>query len=389
MVRIEDLLVFSIRTRMRSDHLAPQHHVEAVAVGLDGDVLESRRTRHAVAVVVETHHLVLVGLGGLNDTRIEAPLGEWQGVVTLAGEALANRLRLARLDAFPVAQAARAQVRVQRGKIVDLGHGRGPVPLQVANTTFDVRLLLRLANHAEVRLESVVTDQGLIAVVELPLPTDEQMRHHGLGIVPPQLLRHATKERERLDQALQDRLGAFGRQGQRERAIGIGPRRQQHGNEPSAVGKIDVDVAEVGFEPLSGIVVERDERRALGPSLGQKILPDALVAAGVAVFVAQPPKHLGDRVPLLAGSVFVRAHDLIEDRLKGIDHRRHRPALVLLGLGLGENGANLPPRMMELACQLANAQLVNAVRLSNARVLVHLDHPPPPVVWFPAGRASR
>jgi hypothetical protein len=75
-LRIEDLLVFSIRTRMRSDHLASQHHVDAVDGRLDGDGLESRRARHAVAVVVETHHLVLVGLGGLNDTRIEALLGE-------------------------------------------------------------------------------------------------------------------------------------------------------------------------------------------------------------------------------------------------------------------------------------------------------------------------
>jgi hypothetical protein len=75
MLWIEDLLVFSIRTRMRSDHLAPQHHVDAVDVGLDGDGPESRRARHAVAVVVETRHLVLVGLGGLDDTRIETRLG--------------------------------------------------------------------------------------------------------------------------------------------------------------------------------------------------------------------------------------------------------------------------------------------------------------------------
>jgi hypothetical protein len=62
---------------------------------------------------------------------------------------------------------------VELGQVLDLGHGRGPVPLQVANTAFDVGLLLRLANHAEAWLESVVTDQGLVAVVELPLPTDE------------------------------------------------------------------------------------------------------------------------------------------------------------------------------------------------------------------------
>ena len=74
-LRIEDLLVFSIRTRMRGDHLAAEHHVDVVDGRLDGDGLESSRARHAVAVVVETHHLVLVGLGGLDDTRIEARLG--------------------------------------------------------------------------------------------------------------------------------------------------------------------------------------------------------------------------------------------------------------------------------------------------------------------------
>ena len=279
-------------------------------------------------------------------------------------------------------------MRVELGQVLDLGHGRGPVALQVANTAFDVRLLLRLANHAETRLESVVTDQGLIAVVELPLPADEQMRHHRLGIVPPQLPRHATEERERLDQAMQDGLGAFGRQGNRERTIGIGPGREQHGNEPAAVGEIDVDVAEVGFEPLSGIVVERDERLPLRPSLGQEVLAHALVAAGIVVFVAQTPENLGDRVPLLAGRVLISAQDLVNHRLEGIDDRRHRPALVLPGLGLTKDLANLPPRMMKPAGQLTNAQLVNAMRLSDARILVHLDHPPPPVAWFPAGRAS-
>jgi hypothetical protein len=32
---------------------------------------------------------------------------------------------------------------------------------------------------------------------------------------------------------------------------------------PATVGKVDVDVAEVGFEPLAGVVVERDKRLAL------------------------------------------------------------------------------------------------------------------------------
>jgi hypothetical protein len=43
------------------------------------------------------------------------------------------------------------------------------------------------------------------------------------------------------------------------------------GNESAAIRKIDVNVTEVGFEPLSGIVVERDKRLTLGASFGQQV----------------------------------------------------------------------------------------------------------------------
>lgn len=75
-LRIENLLVLAVRTRMRGNHLAAEHHVDVVDGGLDADGLESRRARHAVAVVVKTHHLILVGLGGLDDARVEALLSE-------------------------------------------------------------------------------------------------------------------------------------------------------------------------------------------------------------------------------------------------------------------------------------------------------------------------
>ena len=187
---------------------------------------------------------------------------------------------------------------------------------------------------------------------------------------------------------MQNRLRAFGWKCDGEGTVGIGPGRYEHGHEPAAVGKIDVDVAEVGFKPLSGVVVERNKRRALGPPLGEEVLPDALVAAGVVVLVAQAPENLGDGVPLLAGSLFIAAQNRVDDRLEGIDDRRQRPALVLFGLGLTQDLANLPPRMMKFAGQLPNAQLFEAMRLSNTGVLVHLDHPPPPGAWFSAGRAS-
>jgi hypothetical protein len=100
---------------------------------------------------------------------------------------------------------------IQRGQVRDLGHGRRPVALQMTHSALDVGLLLRLTNHAETGLTGIVTDQGLKALVELPLSSGEQVRHDRLGIVPPQLLRNTIKEGERFDQALKDGFGTLGR----------------------------------------------------------------------------------------------------------------------------------------------------------------------------------
>jgi hypothetical protein len=70
-LRIQTLLVPTIRPRMLSDHLARGHDFDVVHVALDRDGLKSRTARCAVTVVVETHGLVLVHLGRLVDARIK------------------------------------------------------------------------------------------------------------------------------------------------------------------------------------------------------------------------------------------------------------------------------------------------------------------------------
>ena len=286
-----------------------------------------------------------------------------------------------RLDALAVAQAAGAQVGVQFGQVGDPGHGRGPVALQVAHAPLDVRLLLGLPHHAEERLEGVVAGQGLVAVVEPALAADQQVRRHGARVIPPHFTRHTAEEGEGFDQAVQDRLGALGRHGDDEGAVGVRPGRQQHRDLAAAVGKVDVDVAEVGLEALARVVVERDEGLRPSTALAPEVVADALVAAGVAVFVAQPAGDLGDRVALLAWCGFVGADDLVDDRLERVDDRGQRSAPVGLGLGLGEDIADLAPRVMKPAGQFADAHLVHEVGPADACVLVHLDHPLPPVVW--------
>jgi hypothetical protein len=71
MLGIEDLLVLVVAARVRGDHLAAEHDVDARDIELDGDGLESGRARHAVAIVVAAYHLVLVNLGRLHDAGIE------------------------------------------------------------------------------------------------------------------------------------------------------------------------------------------------------------------------------------------------------------------------------------------------------------------------------
>jgi hypothetical protein len=290
---------------------------------------------------------------------------------------------LPRLDALAVAQAAGPQMRVQLGQVARPRHRGGPVALQVTHAPLDVRLLLRPTHQAEERLEGVVTDQGLVAVVETALAAGKQLRRDGLGVVPPYLTGHTVEEGKGFDQAVQDGLGALGRQGDREGTVGVGPGHQQHRDEAAAVGEIDVDVAEVGLQALARIVVERDERLALSPALGEEVEPDALIAAGVAVLVAQAAEDLGGGVLLLARGLLVGPKDGVDDRLEGIDDRGHGAALVGSGFRLGEDLADLAPRVVEPAGQLADAHVLQTVGLSNACVLVHGDHPPPPVRWAP------
>lgn len=304
-------------------------------------------------------------------------------MVALAGKTLADRLGLAGLHALAIAHAARTQMGIEFGQVFDLGHRRRPVTLQVPHAPFDVRLLLRPPHHAEQRLKCVMTRQRLVAVVELALPAGEDLRRHGARVIPPQLVRHTAEKGERLDQAVQDRLGPLRRQSDGERTVRVTPRHHQHRHLPPAIRKVHVDVPEVGFQSLARFVIQRNERLALAALEAAHITANAIVAAGVTMFVAQATKQLGHRVPLLARRRFVGPENLVDHRLERIDHRRHRSPPVRLGLRLCENLADLPPRVMKPAGQLSDAQLLDRMGPPNARILVHLDHPPPPVVRSP------
>jgi hypothetical protein len=175
---------------------------------------------------------------------------------------------------------------IQFRQVADARHRRSPIALQVTYSSFDARLLLRPSRQTKQRQEGVMADQRLVTFVEPALPADEQLCRHRLGVVPPQLARHAAEEMERLDQPVQDRLGALTRQGQRKRAVRIRPGHQQYRDQTPAGREVDVDVAEVGLQTLAGRVVQGDECLAAPAVLVEHIVADALVAARVTVLVA-------------------------------------------------------------------------------------------------------
>jgi hypothetical protein len=103
MLRVEDLLVLAIATGMHGDHLAALDHGHAIDRGFHRDDLEGRGSRHAVAIGVEADHLILVGLGRLHDAGIEGAFGKTQGLRSLLGKALTDRLGLAGLRSLSIA----------------------------------------------------------------------------------------------------------------------------------------------------------------------------------------------------------------------------------------------------------------------------------------------
>jgi hypothetical protein len=256
----------------------------------------------------------------------------------------------------------------------------------VANAALDVALLLRPTHQAEQRREGIVADQRLVTLVQAAFATDEQLRRQRLGIVPPQLVGHAAEKGEGFNQAVQDGLGLLAGQGQGEGAVRVGPGRHQDRNQLPAVGEIDVDVAEVALQPLASIVVQRDKGLALPHALGQQVAPHPLVRAAVGMFVTEAAKDFGGGVALLARRLFIVFEDGVDDGFEGIENGRHRPSLVGVRIGMGEDVADFASGVMKASRQFADAHLFLAMGLSNACIFVHVNHPPPPVAGTAVGQ---
>ena len=268
-----------------------------------------------------------------------------------------------------------AKERVQFIKIGDARHGRGEPLLHGLDGPFGVRLLVAAGRHAEERGEDVVAGQRRVSRLELAFAPEVDQRGDGPRVVPPNLLGHRTEELEGRDHPFKDRLGAFEGESQDEGGVGVRPGRDQKRHEPAALGEIDVDVPEIGFETLARQMGQRNERFLTAASVLAEVALDLSVPAAVGVFVAESPEELGGGVPLLGRCGLVVDQDLVDDRL---DRPQERSESVPgrrqgIRLGLLEDFPDGVSRMPEFDRDLADG-LAIASRPPNGSVVVHRKH---------------
>ena len=154
------------------------------------------------------------------------------------------------------------------------------------------------------------------------------------------------------------------------------PYQHKYGNLLAAVGKVDVDVAEVRFQPLAWITRQRDKRLHVLPSRFANVAAHRIVAALVTMLITQPFEDALARVPLLGRRLLIVGKDLLDDGMKATEHARSELALPRkrLGLWIDQGFADFASRMVKRACDGPNTHAI-AVGLANACIFVHREHP--------------
>ena len=153
--------------------------------------------------------------------------------------------------------------------------------------------------------------------MELSLASWKDQRRDGLRVVPPQFLGDHLEELEGRDQALEDRLGALEGECQDEGGVGIGPGGDEEGDQAPAVGEVDLDVTEIGFESLAGEMSQRHEGFLMPSPMSSDVASHLAITTVIAVLVAEATEHLHGRVPLLGRGLLVVGQDLVDDGLDG------------------------------------------------------------------------
>lgn len=155
--------------------------------------------------------------------------------------------------------------------------------------------------------------QGRVVRIELTIPATKNDLRQCLGIVAPQLRRHAAEELPGAHQTVQDRAARLVRQRNGKRVMTVRPDDDQHGNQPPAFGKVDMNVSEVTFRPRARRVVQQQVRLPFTPAPTVHVPAHLIIPARVTVLVPQAVVQPRRRVPLLARGRLVVLENLIDN----------------------------------------------------------------------------
>jgi hypothetical protein len=152
-----------------------------------------------------------------------------------------------------------------------------------------------------------------VAGMQCPLAATMDEPGDGFGVVPPQLARDASEKGESFDQSVENGLGPLRGNRDGEGAVGITPGGDQHGHLSAAIGEVNVDVTEVGFDAIAGRVFERDEGLAVFETASLDVASNLVVAAYVFVFTNESSVDPGGGMPLLGWCGLILRKDIVND----------------------------------------------------------------------------
>ena len=114
--------------------------------------------------------------------------------------------------------------------------------------------------------------------------------------------------------------------------------------------EVHIDVTEINFKPLAGIVVERNKSLALPVVTLTKVAADTFIAAAVAMFLLLPAPQLRCGMSLLPRCLLVGLENGVDDWLERIKNGRRRfEPEVALRLRCRQDLADSTPRNDETA----------------------------------------
>jgi len=223
-----------------------------------------------------------------------------------------------------------------------------------------VPLLVGPPHQAEVVLEQVMTLEPQKRVGHLAAAAARDLGDGDLRVVIADPAGYAAEEGEGPDVPLEERLGAFAREGTEEESVGVRQGHHEQGHSGRLAVERDLGLAEVDLGLTGAVGQGNEDLGGSQPAGGDGLLHDGQ-AARVPVLVAEPLEDAVGGVPLFLRGLLVILEDLLDDGKERLELRLRswRLSAVAGGLGVLEDLLESVPVDVVLAAGAALAQAVD------------------------------